>query len=96
MNQRYLKQPVSERLCSRHGTEAGHQRRPQKAVVAYPLWSNNELAGSAAEEMTYAFSWVVLAIVAMPWRYAVRTYITGRNSPLTTSPTGTAAQQRRT
>ena len=45
------------------------------AVVAYPLWSTNRLAGSPAEEMTYAFLWVVLPIVAMPWGYALRTYV---------------------
>ena len=44
-------------------------------VVAYPLWSTHRLAGSPAEEMTYAFVWVILPIVAMPWSYAVRTYV---------------------
>jgi hypothetical protein len=44
-------------------------------IVAYPLWSTNQLAGSPAEEMTYAFAWVVLPIVAMPWAYAFRTYV---------------------
>ncbi len=44
-------------------------------VVAYPLWSTNRLKGSPAEEMTYAFVWVILPIVAMPWGYAFRTYI---------------------
>lgn len=44
-------------------------------VVAYPLWTNNKLAGSPAEEMTYAFLWVILPIVAMPWGYAFRNYI---------------------
>jgi hypothetical protein len=44
-------------------------------IVAYPLWSTNRLAGSPAEEMTYAFAWVVLPIVAMPWGYAFRTYV---------------------
>lgn len=44
-------------------------------VVAYPLWSTNRLAGSPAEEMTYAFLWVVLPIVAMPWKYAFQHYI---------------------
>ena len=45
------------------------------AIVAYPLWSTNQLAGSPAEGMTRAFLWVVLPIVAMPWGYAFRTYI---------------------
>ncbi len=43
-------------------------------IVAYPLWSTNRLAGSPAAEMTYAFLWVILPIVAMPWGYAFRTY----------------------
>ena len=45
------------------------------AVVAYPLWSANQLAGSPAEGMTHAFLWVILPIVAMPWAYAFRTYV---------------------
>ena len=44
-------------------------------IVAYPLWSTNRLAGSPAEEMTHAFVWVILPIVAMPWAYAFRTYV---------------------
>jgi hypothetical protein len=44
-------------------------------IVAYPLWSTNQLKGSPAEEMTHAFLWVVLPIVAMPWAYAFRTYV---------------------
>lgn len=47
-------------------------------IVAYPLWSTNKLAGSPAEEMTSAFLWVILPIVAMPWRYFFRKYILGR------------------
>ena len=45
------------------------------AIVAYPLWSTNQLAGSPAEGMTRAFVWVILPIVAMPWPYAFRTYV---------------------
>jgi hypothetical protein len=44
-------------------------------IVAYPLWSTNRLSGSPAEEMTYAFLWVILPIVAMPWGYFFRTYV---------------------
>ena len=47
-------------------------------IVAYPLWAANRLAGSPAEEMTKAFLWVVLPIVAMPWRYALNTYVLNR------------------
>ena len=46
-------------------------------LVAYPLWSSNRLTGSASESMTFAFLWVVLPIVIMPWRYVFRRYISG-------------------
>lgn len=45
------------------------------AIVAYPLWSTGTLAGSPAEEMTKAFIWVLLPMIAMPWGYAFRTYM---------------------
>jgi len=49
-------------------------------VVARPLWSGNRLAGSASEEMTYAFLPVVVPLAAMPWGYVFRTYFRrGRN-----------------
>ena len=48
------------------------------AVVAYPLWVKNELIGSPAEGMTRVFLWVVLPILAMPWRYFFLTYILGK------------------
>jgi len=44
-------------------------------LVAYPLWSTNQLIGSPAEKMTYTFLWVLLPILAMPWKYAFETYI---------------------
>lgn len=44
-------------------------------IVAYPLWSTNKLSGSEAEGMTNAFLWVLLPIVAMPWKYFIRKYI---------------------
>jgi hypothetical protein len=44
-------------------------------IVAYPLWSTNQLEGSPAEELTYTFLWIVLAIVALPWKYAFKNYI---------------------
>jgi hypothetical protein len=49
-------------------------------IVAYPLWVNNELIGSPAEGMTRAFLWVVLPILAMPWRYFFRTYLLGKRT----------------
>jgi hypothetical protein len=44
-------------------------------LIAYPLWSTNQLIGSPAEEMTRSFLWVALPILAMPWKYAFETYI---------------------
>ena len=44
-------------------------------IVALPLWSAGELAGSSAEEMTYNFLWVLLPIIATPWRYAFEAYV---------------------
>ena len=44
-------------------------------IVAYPLWSSGKLIGSPAEEMTFAFVWVILAIIAVPWKYIFRKYI---------------------
>jgi hypothetical protein len=50
------------------------------AIVAYPLRMKNELTGSPAEGMTRVFLWVVIPIVAMPWRYFFMTYILGRRT----------------
>lgn len=44
-------------------------------VVAYPLWTANQLAGSPAEQMTYTFLWVILPIVAVPWGYSFKKYV---------------------
>jgi hypothetical protein len=48
-------------------------------VVAYPLWSANQLAGSPAEGMAKIFRWVALVIVMMPWRYVLDRYVLNRN-----------------
>lgn len=45
------------------------------ALVAYPLWSTGKLVGSPAESTTYAFLWVLLPIIAVPWGYAFTTYV---------------------
>jgi len=46
-------------------------------LVAYPLWAKGALAGSPAEDTTSAFLWVILPIVAVPWRYVFVNYIYG-------------------
>jgi hypothetical protein len=45
------------------------------AMVAYPLWSADKLAGSSAEGTTFGFIWVILPIIAVPWRYIFLNYI---------------------
>jgi hypothetical protein len=47
-------------------------------VAAYPLWTNNTLAGSPAEYTANVFIFVAIPIVIMPWRYFFRTYILGK------------------
>ena len=42
--------------------------------VAFPLARDGELAGSPAEEVTISFIWVVLPIVATPWKYVWHAY----------------------
>jgi hypothetical protein len=49
-------------------------------AVAYPLWSAGALAGSPAEEMTKAFLWLPLAIIAVPWGYSFRRYVIWRQA----------------
>lgn len=44
-------------------------------LVAYPLWAKGTLAGSPAEGITSQFLWVLLPIIAVPWPYALVTYI---------------------
>ncbi len=44
-------------------------------IVAYPLWSTNKLEGSPAEGIAEAFLWVILPIVAVPWRYVFAAYV---------------------
>ncbi|MCW3466152.1 hypothetical protein [Chitinophaga nivalis] len=46
-------------------------------VVAYPLWTTNQLAGSSAEGMTYVFLPVVLPMLATPWKYTFKKYVLG-------------------
>lgn len=44
-------------------------------VIAYPLWKENKLAGSGFENMTKDFLWVVLPIVAMPWKHFFKMFL---------------------
>ena len=44
-------------------------------VVVYLLGSTNQLIGSPANKLTSTFLWVLLPIIAMPWKYAFETYV---------------------
>ncbi len=50
-------------------------------VVAYPLWSAHQLAGTPAGEMTRVFIGVPVLAVIMPWKYFVETYVLNRPRP---------------
>ena len=50
-------------------------------IVAYPLWIDGELMGSEFERMTKDFMWVILPVVAMPWRYFFRALFAKKNLP---------------
>ena len=44
-------------------------------AVAYILWSVGQLVGSDIESILLLFLWVILPIVAVPWRYTFKKYI---------------------
>lgn len=46
-------------------------------VVAYPLWRTGELTGSIVEGMANDYLWVLLPVIAMPWKYFIKKYILG-------------------
>ncbi len=46
-------------------------------AVAYPLWRTGELTGSTVEGMANDYLWVLLPIIAMPWKYFIKKYILG-------------------
>lgn len=47
-------------------------------LVAYPLWSRGELAGSEAEGWASAFIILIVPFVFTPWKYVFRTYVLGK------------------
>jgi hypothetical protein len=54
-------------------------------IVAYPLWIAGVLRESPVYELAFAFSWVILPIVAMPWSYFFRLFFTRSQSSAITS-----------
>jgi hypothetical protein len=49
-------------------------------IVAVPLWTQGRMEGSPAEGMAFAFSLVILPILAMPWEYAYRHFLKNKVS----------------
>jgi len=47
-------------------------------IVAYPLWSNGQLAGSIYEEWTYTFLILIIPFLFTPWGYVFHHFILGR------------------
>ncbi|HJU88516.1 MAG TPA: hypothetical protein VJ672_03945 [Gemmatimonadaceae bacterium] len=53
-------------------------------IVAYPLWRAGTLNGQAAE-LTNGFIGMPIAVIAIPWGYVWRTYVTGVRKPAVSS-----------
>lgn len=51
-------------------------------LVAYPLWQKDKLIGSGVEQTAFAFSLVVLPILAVPWGYVLNRIILNKPSQL--------------
>ena len=50
------------------------------AVVALPLWSDNQL-DAATREQAAAVLWVVIIIAVIPWRHVLALYLTAPGEP---------------
>lgn len=46
-------------------------------IVAFPLWNNNQLAGSIYEEWTFTFLILIIPFLFTPWGYVFNHYILG-------------------
>ncbi len=49
-------------------------------IVAFPLWSSNQLAGSIYEEWTFTFMILIIPFLFTPWGYVFNYFILGRNN----------------
>lgn len=54
--------------------------------VAYPLWTNGQLAGSEAEGWAQTFIIVVVPLLFTPWKYVFRTYVLGKETQSSANP----------
>lgn len=62
------------------------------AVVGLPLWTSGQV-DQAAQDLTFACLWVVIILVAIPWRYVVANYVVGRGARWRATTSGSAARR---
>lgn len=48
-------------------------------VVAYPLWSADQLAGTRAAGWASIFIMIVVPMLFTPWKYVFNTFVLGRD-----------------
>ncbi|WP_411030155.1 hypothetical protein [Spongiimicrobium sp. 3-5] len=46
--------------------------------VAYPLWKNEKLVGSEAEDWVQIFMLIIIPVIFTPWKYVFKTYVLGK------------------
>ncbi|MDF1697880.1 MAG: hypothetical protein P1U56_18675 [Saprospiraceae bacterium] len=49
-------------------------------IVAYPLWTDNQLAGSVYEEWTFTFLILIIPFLFAPWGYIFNHFILGKSN----------------
>ncbi|MCX2681668.1 hypothetical protein OOZ15_17075 [Galbibacter sp. EGI 63066] len=47
--------------------------------VAYPLWQNEQLVGSEAEDWVPIFMLMIIPVIFTPWIYVFKTYVLGKD-----------------
>lgn len=48
-------------------------------IVAYPLWSTNQLAGTPAGDWASIFIMIVVPMLFTPWKYVFNTLVLGKD-----------------
>lgn len=48
--------------------------------VAYPLWTQDQLMGSAYETWTFTFMLLIIPFLFTPWKYVFNSYILGKGT----------------
>lgn len=50
-------------------------------LVAYPLWAKGMLTGAPEEYQSNVFIWVIVPVIAVPWRYVFNNVVLGTRRP---------------